>query len=223
MSGDEQQQHEPGPHYPNGPVVNYGAMSDYEPRISDPTGQGRHQAWGRGVPRHLVAYAAVLFVVLLVVTHLGPLQLVFGVFGGKIQTLGCLFGSVVLAGWVWALPPGGVRVHHAIPAIARGTIVPRSLVGWHPVGKVPAGWAPPEVIVEPDFAGKWPRTHVVGPAQLVRTQAAAREIHPGARTGEVGLVLIEGTGPRNGGPVVMDVPDGHVVELRPAGAEKERS
>lgn len=211
-------QHEAvGPDYPNGPVVNYGAMADYEPRISDPTGQGRREVWGRGVPRHLVVYALVLFVLLLIVTHLGPLQAIFGVFGSKLQVLGCLGLSIVLAGWVWAMPPGGVRAHHAIPAIWRGVLMPRTLVGWEPVGRVAPGWAPPEVMVEPDFAGTWPRARVVGPAQIVRTQAASKEVRPGARAGEVGLVLIEGRGPRRGGPAVMDVPAGHVVELRPGG------
>lgn len=214
MTGDQDSAE---PHFPNGPVVNYGAMSDYEPRISDPTGQGRHEAWGRGVPRHLVAYVAVVFVLLMVITHLGPLGIVFGVLGGKLHTLGCLAASAVIAGWVWAMPPGGVRAHHAIPAIVRGVATPRTMVGWVPVGRVPAGWAPPEVVIEADFAGEWPRTQVVGPAQLVRSQAASREIRPGARAGEVGLVLIEGTGPRKEGPVVMEVPDGHIVELRPGG------
>lgn len=203
--------------YPNGPVVNYGAMVDYEPRISDPTGQGKYQAWGRGVSRHLAVYVGVVFVVLLLVTHLGPLAVVFGVFGGALQTLGCFAAAVLLAGWVWAMPPGGVRAHHALPAIWRGALMARTLVGWQPVGHVPAGWAPPDVVIEPDFAGVWPRAQVIGPAQLVRSQAASRQVHPGARAGEVGVVLIEGRGPRRGGPVVMEVPAGHIVELRPGG------
>lgn len=211
------QQQAPERSYPNGAVVNYGAMADYEPRISDPTGQGRHQAWGRGVPRHLLAYVGVLFVLLLLVTHLGPLQAVFGFFGGAMHVLGCLAAAVALAGWVWALPPGGVRVHHALPAIWRGALMTRTLLGWEPVGRVPAGWAPPEIVIEPDFAGAWPRAQVVGPAQIVRSQAAAKEVRQGARPGEVGVVLIEGRGPRRGGPAVMEVPAGHIVELRPGG------
>jgi hypothetical protein len=215
MSGE--QQAAPEPHYPNGPVLNYGAMADYEPRITDPTGQGRFQAWGRGVPTHLFAYVGVAFVVLLVITNLGPLGVVFGIFGPAFHVFACLAAAVTVSGWVWAMPPGGVRIHRALPAIWRGALMPRTLSGWQPVGRVPAGWAPSEVVMEPDFAGRWPRTQVTGPAQLVRTQAASREVYPGARPGEVGVVLTEGRGPRRGGPVVMDVPAGHVVELRPGG------
>lgn len=209
-------QHIPERTYPNGPVVNYGALADYEPRIADPTGRGSHEAWGRGVPRYLVIYAGALFVPLLVISYLGPLQVVFDLFGSLMHLVAVALIATVLGGWAWAMPPGGVRAHHAIPSIARGLRMPRVMLGWRPVAQAPAGWAPVEVLIEPDFAGPWPRTLIAGPARVIRSQAAAREIHPGARPGEIGLVLIEGTGPRVGGPVMFEVPDGHLVELRPA-------
>ena len=52
-----EQQQPQQPSFEHGPVVNYGALADYEPRIADPTGKGNGEAWGRGVPRYLVVYA----------------------------------------------------------------------------------------------------------------------------------------------------------------------
>ncbi len=215
----DQQQPQQQPTFTHGPVLNYGALGDYEPRIADPTGKGNGEAWGRGVPRYLVVYTIVAFFPILIVSYLGLLQTVFDVFGTPMHLLAVGLLAFALAGWLWAMPPGGVRAHQALPAIARGVVVPRALVGWAPVGVYPTGWAPPEVLIEPDFAGQWPATQVVGPARLVRTQAASKVVNQGARAGEVGLVLIESVGPRKGGPTVMDVPAGHVVELRAARAE----
>lgn len=209
--------------FANGPVLNYGALADYEPRIADPTGKGASEAWGRGVPRYLVVYAIVAFFPLLILSYLGPLQTVFDLFGTFTHLLAVAALTMVVAGWLWAMPPGGVRAHKALPAIWRGLLVPRVLVGWRPVDRYPTGWAPAEVVIEPDFAGTWPHTHVVGPARLVRTQAASKLVRAGAGPGEVGLVLIEEPGPRRGGPAVMDVPAGHVLELRPVREGKERS
>ncbi|MDQ8047371.1 MAG: hypothetical protein REI11_22380 [Patulibacter sp.] len=209
--------------FANGPVLNYGALADYEPRIADPTGKGGGEAWGRGVPRYLVVYAIVTAPVVLVVSYLGPLQAVFDVFGTPIHLLVVGLLSIGTAGWLWAMPPGGVRAHQALPAMWRGLWIPRTLVGWSRVDVYPAGWAPGEVIVEPDFAGRWPATRVVGPARLVRTQAASKVVREGAGPGEVGLVLIAEPGPRKGGPTVMEVPAGHVIELRAQRAGEERS
>lgn len=211
-------QHTPERTFPNGPVINYGALADYEPRIADPTGRGSHEAWGRGVPRYLVVYGVAVFVPLLVISYLGPLQTLFGLFGGLMHVVIVGLLSAGIGGWAWSMPPGGVRAHHAIPSIARGLRMPRVMLGWRPVAQAPSGWAPIEVLMEPDFAGRWPRTTITGPAWVIRTQAATREIHQGARPGEVGLVLTEGTGPRAGGPVKFEVPAGHLVELRPAAA-----
>lgn len=214
---DQQQPQQPS--FQHGPVLNYGALADYEPRIADPTGKGGGEAWGRGVPRYLVVYAIAAFFPLLIVSYLGLLQTVFDVFGTPIHLLAVAVLAIGTAGWLWAMPPGGVRAHQALPAIARGLMVPRTLVGWTAVDVHPAGWAPGEVVIEPDFAGAWPRAHVIGPARLVRTQAASKLVRAGAGPGEVGLVLIEAAGPRKGGPAVMDVPAGHVIELRAGRAE----
>ena len=216
-----EQQQPQQPSFEHGPVVNYGALADYEPRIADPTGKGNGEAWGRGVPRYLVVYAIAVFFPVLIISYLGPLQAVFDVFGTPMHLIADALIAVGAAGWLWAMPPGGVRAHQALPAIARGLVVPRTLVGWTPVGVYPTGWAPAEVVIEPDFAGTWPATRVVGPARLVRTQAASKVVRAGAGPGEVGLVLIQEPGPRKGGPTVMEVPAGHVIELRPGGASGE--
>lgn len=211
MSGD-QQQHEP--RYEHGAIYNYGAFAEYEPRIADPTGHGGNEVWGRGVPRHLLVYAIATFVPLLIVSYIWPIQVVADAMGTLMHLVGVGFLSVSVAGFLWAAPPGGVRIHQALPSIARGLRMPRLLYGWQPVTEYRAGWAPAEIVVEPDFAGPWPATQVVGPARLVRSQAASRVVRPGARPGEVGLVLLQEEGPRRGGPAVMEVPAGHVVELR---------
>lgn len=199
-------------------IVNYDDVWAYEPqqfRIGDV------ELWNRGIPRAALGYGFALLAFLLFVGQLpvvgAPLQML-----GRFQLPASVLLSVGISWWAWKLPPGGVVPHKAASAVLRGTLAPRRLHGWVPVGAQPRDWVPDDLPIEPDGREqRCPDLQFTGPGLVVVGRPSQELVHharwfhrlPGAGRGRTARTYVLGAA---GGATgrALEIPAGITVRFR---------